>query len=74
MGTLALALIAVAIFLRYEWGRSWTPWQAAGLAIAVPAFVLFLLARIQLGQAFSVRAKATALVTTGIYARIRNPV
>ena len=45
-----------------------------GLAIAVPAFLLFVLARIQLGRAFSVQAKASTLVTTGIYARIRNPI
>lgn len=28
----------------------------------------------QLGRAFSVRAKATTLVTTGLYTRIRNPI
>jgi protein-S-isoprenylcysteine O-methyltransferase Ste14 len=27
-----------------------------------------------LGKSFSVRAKATALVTNGIYSRIRNPI
>jgi protein-S-isoprenylcysteine O-methyltransferase Ste14 len=32
------------------------------------------LARIQLGQAFSVQAKASTLVTTGLYSRIRNPI
>jgi protein-S-isoprenylcysteine O-methyltransferase Ste14 len=32
------------------------------------------LARYTLGRSFSVRAKATALVTTGIYSRIRNPI
>jgi protein-S-isoprenylcysteine O-methyltransferase Ste14 len=31
------------------------------------------LARYTLGRSFSVRAKATELVTTGIYSRIRNP-
>jgi protein-S-isoprenylcysteine O-methyltransferase Ste14 len=28
----------------------------------------------QLGEAFSVQAKATKLVTTGLYSRIRNPI
>ena len=32
------------------------------------------MARVQLGSAFSAKAKATALVTTGIYSRIRNPI
>jgi protein-S-isoprenylcysteine O-methyltransferase Ste14 len=45
-----------------------------GLAIAISSFLLFALARIQLGKAFSVQAKATTLVTTGIYSRIRNPI
>jgi protein-S-isoprenylcysteine O-methyltransferase Ste14 len=44
------------------------------MAIAVPAFLLFAAARIELGRAFSVRAKATTLVTTGVYSRIRNPI
>jgi protein-S-isoprenylcysteine O-methyltransferase Ste14 len=44
------------------------------MAIAVPAFLLFVLARIQLGRSFSVQAKATKLVTTGLYSRIRNPI
>ena len=33
-----------------------------------------ILARYTLGRSFSVTAKARALVTTGIYARIRNPI
>ena len=33
-----------------------------------------MLARVQLGRAFSVQAKATTLVTTGLYSRIRNPI
>jgi protein-S-isoprenylcysteine O-methyltransferase Ste14 len=36
--------------------------------------MLFAIARIQLGRAFSVQAKASALVTIGIYSRIRNPI
>ena len=33
-----------------------------------------ILARYTLGRSFSVTAKATALVTRGIYSRIRNPI
>jgi protein-S-isoprenylcysteine O-methyltransferase Ste14 len=36
--------------------------------------VLLIVARLQLGAAFSVRAKAKKLVTTGLYSRIRNPI
>jgi protein-S-isoprenylcysteine O-methyltransferase Ste14 len=51
-----------------------TPWRVAGIAIALPAFLLVVVSRIQLGGAFSATAKATVLVTSGIYSRIRNPI
>ncbi len=75
IGTLLLALVILGFVLfRYVGAVAWTPWQIAGVAIFVPAFVLFLLARIELGRAFSIEAKASILVTTGLYARIRNPI
>ena len=75
VGTLVLPVLVLGFLLfRYGGRLAWTPWQIVGLAIAGPAFLLFVLARIQLGRAFSLRAKATTLVTTGIYARIRNPI
>lgn len=73
-GTLALVAVAALIFFALSWGAPWTASRIAGLAIAVPSFVLFAIARIQLGRAFSVQAKASALVTIGIYSRIRNPI
>jgi protein-S-isoprenylcysteine O-methyltransferase Ste14 len=74
IGTGALLVLAAVLFVRYTSELTWTPWRIVGLTIAVPAFLLFVLARIQLGRAFSVQAKATTLVTTGIYGRIRNPI
>jgi len=53
---------------------AWTPARIAGVAIAAPALLLLVVARLQLGRAFSVQAKATTLVTTGLYSRIRNPI
>lgn len=73
-GTLALATVFVLVFIKFTWELPWTVPRIAGLAIAIPAFLLFVLARIQLGRAFSVRAKASTLVTTGLYSRIRNPI
>jgi len=74
-GTLLLVVFLLG-FLLFRYGRAvvWTPWQIAGVAIFVPAFLLFVLARIELGRAFSIKAKASTLVTTGIYARIRHPI
>lgn len=73
-GTLAVALLFAVSLAIHAWGQPWTVPHIVGLAIAVPSFVLFILARIQLGNAFSVKAKATTLVTSGLYSRIRNPI
>ena len=70
---MAVLFVGFVLF-RHPWAQPWTAWQIAGVAIAVPAFLLFFVARIQLGRAFSVQAKASTLVTAGIYARIRNPI
>ena len=74
-GTLLLVVVVLGVLLfRYVGKLVWTPWQIVGLAIFVPALLLFVLARIELGRAFSVKAKASTLVTTGLYRRIRNPI
>jgi len=69
-----VAVAAVLLYAKYAGGQPWTPWRVAGLVIVVPALILFVLARIQLGRNFSVQAKANTLVTAGIYSRIRNPI
>jgi protein-S-isoprenylcysteine O-methyltransferase Ste14 len=74
LSTVAVAVFFVALFLFGRRSATWSASQIAGLAIFIPAFVLFLLARLQLGAAFSVRAKASSLVTSGLYARIRHPI
>jgi protein-S-isoprenylcysteine O-methyltransferase Ste14 len=45
-----------------------------GLCLALAGLAGVILARYTLGRSFSVKAKATALVTSGIYSRIRNPI
>lgn len=72
--TLAVAIVVLVFYGMDAAHLPWTAWRIAGAAIAAPAFLLFVAARIELGRAFSVRAKATTLVTTGIYSRIRNPI
>jgi hypothetical protein len=66
LGTLAGVVVAVVVFTWFAWGQAWTPWRIAGLAVVIPSLVLFAISRVQLGSAFSVQAKATSLVTTGI--------
>ncbi len=45
-----------------------------GLALGLIALGGVILARFTLGRSFSVAPKATELVTSGIYSRIRNPI
>ena len=72
--TLAALLVALPLLVAHFWGYPWTPMRIAGAAIWLPSLALLILARIQLGGSFSVRAKAQALVTHGLYSRIRNPI
>jgi protein-S-isoprenylcysteine O-methyltransferase Ste14 len=52
----------------------WTAVRLVSLCVAVPAFVALTVARLQLGDSFSVLPEARALVTHGLYSRIRNPI
>lgn len=72
--TLAIIFVGMIFFVSHAAGLPWTPWRIAGIAIALPAFVLLIISRLELGRAFSVKAKASVLVTSGIYSRIRNPI
>jgi protein-S-isoprenylcysteine O-methyltransferase Ste14 len=72
--TLAIFAIGVIVFVARSSQFQLTPPHIAGLAILIPSFILFVMSRLQLGSSFSVEAKATSLVTTGIYSRIRNPI
>jgi protein-S-isoprenylcysteine O-methyltransferase Ste14 len=72
--TLVLVLLVI-IFVGVHFGRQpWTPTRIAGEVIGLPSLALLVLARIQLGGSFSVRPKAQALVTHGLYSRFRNPI
>ncbi len=44
-----------------------------GVTLAAIGIPLLLLSRVQLGRAFSVKPRATTLVTTGVYSRIPHP-
>jgi protein-S-isoprenylcysteine O-methyltransferase Ste14 len=67
-------LLAIA-YLVYEFAHPpWTSLRIAGLILMIPALILLTVARIQLGNSFSMTPQATQLVTHGIYSRIRNPI
>jgi protein-S-isoprenylcysteine O-methyltransferase Ste14 len=52
----------------------WTPLRIVGLCLVAIGFVLWTVARLQLGASFAVTAQAKSLVTHGLYAKIRNPI
>ncbi len=72
--TLAAVVIAGILWATHTSQIQFTHAHLAGAAILIPSFILFVISRVQLGSAFSVKAKASSLVTTGIYSRIRNPI
>ena len=69
--TLAAWALAV-IFARGPGPHGAARW--VGLALAVIGLSGVIVARSTLGKSFSVTPKARALVTTGIYSKIRNPI
>lgn len=52
----------------------WSPLRIAGAAMAVVGLVMLTIARLQLGNSFSVTPQAKRLVTHGLYSRIRHPI
>jgi protein-S-isoprenylcysteine O-methyltransferase Ste14 len=60
------------VFVHGPGARDLTRW--IGLAISLLGLAGVMVARYTLGRSFSIAAKATELVTTGIYSRIRNPI
>jgi protein-S-isoprenylcysteine O-methyltransferase Ste14 len=59
------------------WQRSPVAWTAppiAGLSLLIVGFILWTVARFQLGASFAVKAEARQLVTRGLYSKIRNPI
>jgi protein-S-isoprenylcysteine O-methyltransferase Ste14 len=70
---IAAALTAGLWFAIEQFGPI-TPAREIGIALAIMGFLLWAIARIELGRSFSVRPKATELVTRGLYSKIRNPV
>jgi protein-S-isoprenylcysteine O-methyltransferase Ste14 len=70
---LVLGLYALSfVFLHGPGPRDTARWVA--LALCLTGLSGVILARYTLGRSFSLAAKATQLVTTGIYSRIRNPI
>ena len=65
----------IAALLVIGAGRGpWTSMRIAGLLLTIASTVLLTVARVNLGDSFSIAPEAKALVKRGIYSRIRHPV
>jgi protein-S-isoprenylcysteine O-methyltransferase Ste14 len=74
MITLVAFLLATAWLVLHMNMIAWTPVKMTGAVLAGVAVAMLVVARLQLGASFSVKAKARKLVTTGLYGKIRNPI
>jgi protein-S-isoprenylcysteine O-methyltransferase Ste14 len=67
--------IPAFVYVAYMFAPAvWGTGEIVGLALLFFGMLMVTIARIQLGNAFSVTAQANMLVTRGLYSRIRNPV
>jgi protein-S-isoprenylcysteine O-methyltransferase Ste14 len=71
LAALLAAMLWVVLHLNLV---EWTPVKVAGAVLTAVSLALLVTARFQLGASFAVKAKAKRLVTTGLYAKIRNPI
>ena len=67
-------LLGLAVIVYVFAHPPWTALRLVGLALILIGFPLLTVARVQLGDSFSVTPQARQLVTRGLYSRIRNPV
>ena len=64
--------LAFAVLVVFQ--EPWSTRYLVGLGMAIAGFALSILARVQLGRSFSIRAQARMLVTTGLYSKFRHPI
>ena len=64
-----VVILGLAIAFRPH-TRSWF----IGIGLATANLPLWIAARLQLGSAFSIKARAQRLVTSGLYAKISHPI
>lgn len=71
---LAVLELTMVVLLTRSAHVAWPPLRIAGLALLILTVAWVGIARLQLGRSFSVTPQARKLITTGVYARIRNPI
>lgn len=70
----AIVPAAFLYFIYIAWPHRITPLRLAGAILLILGIALVTVARLQLGNSFSITPQARKLVTHGLYSRLRNPV
>jgi protein-S-isoprenylcysteine O-methyltransferase Ste14 len=73
---LAAQILSAVVFVAslLMWPGPWNGARYLGSALVALGLALVFTARYQLGRSFSVTPQARALVTYGLYSKIRNPI
>lgn len=71
---LQIVSVGILLWLLATWQTPWNAQPYIGTVLAVVGVSFIGLARYQLGKSFSIKAEAHALVTSGLYSKIRNPI
>lgn len=66
--------VGVLVWLLVTLKGPWNLQRYIGMVLIALGITFIALARYQLGKSFSLKPEAHALVTTGLYAKIRNPI
>lgn len=66
--------VALGLLIWKNAPAEWSITQIVGLCLMVAGFILWTVARFQLGKSLTVTAQARQLVARGLYAKIRNPI
>ena len=69
-----LVAVSILVWMLLTWKTPWNTQRYIGTVLVVVGVSFIAVARYQLGKSFSIKAEAHALVTTGLYSKIRNPI
>jgi len=72
--TLQIVFGGILFWFLFTWRHPWNAQRYVGTVLAVVGVSFIVVARYQLGKSFSIKPEAHALVTTGLYSKIRNPI
>ncbi len=71
---LQIVAVGAMFWCLIKWSTPWNAQRYIGTVLAVVGVSFMGIARYQLGKSFSIKPEAHALVTTGLYSKIRNPI